>query len=1041
MTMPSGVSGLSVQQWLEDFQDNPAPPLGNWIGDFISQNNLSSLHGRTRGNIEDYYLDQVPQFSWWEEVLDKFNQILGNLPEWLSSIQPVLEWLGEKFTVSFQGIFNTAMELLSWINTNIGSPLFKTIFETLKWINDNIGEPLTKAIFNLLKGINDVIGIPVFQAILDFLNWLWTGAETAFAGFGATVESILKPLFEWLGWLWGQFGSAAETFLKPLFALLKNVWDFFVGIANQAGSTAQAWLAQIFAFLGWLWQNFGAAVNSFLKPVMGFLNWLWGQFGAVEITFLRPLFGVFKSVWDTFVAAASTIGTNATAMLNNLFGFLSWLISQLSVPNLQDIFGAFKTLIGNFGSMLNWLDVLPSHTDILGIVQSITGQLATTVAEGLGAIVEWAQNIPVIGPLISGLTNGAGTTFPDLVDWAEKQLGIDSAIPSFNLTGFIPDELMAMLPIGHVGDTQPNLVTDQAFASEAAVQAGNGWSWDGAVSRPGSSGGSAKATCTGGVNQLFSNLVAVAVNQKLDVSAYVKWTKASSIASSAPVLSVGVRAYNGESVLYTQSVATLTATGTTGGWSQISGTHTVPSSNVTHVRLVLSATNGPAGTLAWFDDATMKKTSKLSKGLVADLTSDLAELLPKINFNELLNTVANQTGATLEDVAATVTNFLNADSELNASKIASGNIGSEFISELVDTWNEMYAGISGAPGRDKNLATASAALRDFTTLMANQGSAINLQGSSIGDLSKTLSNMVLVIDNVAARATQLETATKSLQTSRNELIVSNGEFKTAIGTLQTDVKALQTKTNSPITNPTPPNAPITPPTADPIGTVPPPPQIISVSVKDEFERVGTSLGSDWIVPTMRNPDSSVFGTHDGRNAWLYPPALTGTLPVAVAVYKTPSATGYQRVYGTLSSAPGLPLFGEHGFNDLIARASTSNPLYGIVCRFYANGVIKIFYRLGAWEPNAYAPTNTLATYTSTTKPITGANLEFSAGSKTSGLNYLSCKLGTATFGPAIIDASVLNSLGLGWGFGMGSGKSGIVPQPAGKLNVWGAQDQ
>jgi hypothetical protein len=1011
--MPSGAAGLSIQQWLQQNQGNANPPEGTWIGEFTNQNDLASLHGRTLENIQDHYLSQLPelnQFSWWNDLLalveefpGKFGEVLGSLPDWLVDIQQILEWLGEKFTVTFQGAFETAMGLLTWIGSNIAEPVFKAIF--------------------------------------GFLNWLWVGVEGGFAGFGASVESTLKPIFVWLSWLWGQFGSAAETFLKPVLVLIKNIWDFFGGIAAQVGSTAQVWLAQLFAFLGWLWQNFGSAVETFLKPVMGFLNWLWGQFGAVETTFLRPLFGVFKSVWDTFVTAAGTVGTNATAMLNNLFGFLSWLISQLSVPNLQDIFGTFKTLIGNFGSMLNWLDVLPSSADILAIVQSITGQLATTVSEGLAKIVEWAQNVPVVGPLISGLTNGAGSTFPDLVDWAEKQLGIDSAIPSFNLTGFIPDELMAMLPIGHVGDTQPNLVTDQAFASEAAVQAGNGWSWDGSVSRPGSSGGSAKATCTGGVNQLFSNLVAVAVNQKLDVSAYVKWTKASSIASSAPVLSVGVRAYNGESVLYTQSVATVTATGTSGGWSQISGSHTVPSSNVTHVRLVLSATNGPAGTLVWFDDATMKKTSKLSQGLVADLTSNLGELLPKINFNELLNTVANQTGATLEDVASTVNNFLNADSELNASQIASGNVGSAFISELVDTWKELYSGVSGAPGQGQNLATATAALRDFTTLMANQGSTINTQGSSIGELGKALSNIVLAVDNVAARATQLENATKSLQTSRSELITSNGQFKTAITTLQDDVKALQTKTNSPITTPVPPNAPITPPTTDPIGTVPPPATIISVSVTDDFERVGTSLGSKWVVPQPRNSDGSVLGTHDGRNAWLYPPALTNTLPVAVAVYTTPSATGYQRVYGTLSSAPGLPLLGEHGFNDLIARASTSNPLYGIVCRFYANGVIKIFYRLGSWESNAYAPTNTLATYTSTTKPTTGANLEFSAGSKTSGLNYLSCKLGTATFGPAIIDASVLNSLGYGWGFGMGSGKSGLAPQPAGKLNVWGAQDQ
>ena len=404
--------------------------------------------------------------------------------------------------------------------------------------------------------------------------------------------------------------------------------------------------------------------------------------------------------------------------------------------------------------------------------------------------------------------------------------------------------------------------------------------------------------------------------------------------------------------------------------------------------------------------------------------------------------MAGQTGATITDVATEVNKFLNADSALDAGNIASGNIASTFISELVDTWKELYAGVSGAPGQGQNLATATAALRDFTTLMANQGSAINTQGSSISDLGKALSNIVLAVENVGARATQLEVATRSLQTSRSELVLSNTQFKDSITLLQTDVKALQLKTSTTASAPAvPPTAPVTPPVTNPIGTVPPPVTIVTVSVSDDFERVGTTLGPNWTVPAMRNPDSSVFGTHDGRNAWLDPPAVTGTMPVVVAAYNTASATGYQRVYGTLSSAGVIPGVGTQGFNDLIARASTSNPLYGIVCRFYANGLIKIFYRLGSWESDAYAPSNLLATYTSTTKPTTGANLEFSAGSKTSGLNYLSCKLGTATFGPAIIDASVLNTLGYGWGFGMGNGKSFLAPCPAGKLNLWGAQDQ
>jgi hypothetical protein len=156
-----------------------------------------------------------------------------------------------------------------------------------------------------------------------------------------------------------------------------------------------------------------------------------------------------------------------------------------------------------------------------------------------------------------------------------------------------------------------------------------------------------------------------------------------------------------------------------------------------------------------------------------------------------------------------------------------------------------------------------------------------------------------------------------------------------------------------------------------------------------------------------------------------------------------SSTQYQKVYATLSSAPGQPGFGTGGYNDLICRANTSGLIYGIVCRFYANGVVKIFYRLNGWET---APDNPpapflLATKNFVNRPTTGSLLEFYAGNKASGSpTALTGKHNTESI-TATIPQSVLNSMGNGWGFGMGHGLSFAAVQNSGGLIYWGAEDQ
>ena len=1076
MTMPQGASGLNVNAWLQDFQENPLPPPDTWIGEFINSADLSTLHERSRIGMEDHYKDKLTGEGGVIPGLLSFLANFGlTLPEWLSPLEDLLVWLGGVLTDTAQPLFESLLTLFDFLNTNIGVPLMEQIGEFLGWLFELFSgsiDSLLRPAFEFLKWLMDLFSDEVdgiLKPILEFAKWL-------LELFGDSVETLLKPIFEFVKWLFTLFDGAVDTLLEPAAEFIKWLFTLFDGAIDTLLMPASEFIKWLFELLGdsvgtilepaaqfvqwlfglfsgadienllhpffefgkWLFTLFDGAVESLLEPAFEWLKWLMTEFGDDLGDFLQPIFEWLNWLYSTVFSGnindglrtllqnsfnlLSYIFTEFSGGINSLlyplvdfgkmlmslfqgsvdtvlepaFQFLQWLFSIFNVDAVQEVFTTLMTLASTFGNLTSWVNNIPSPDDLLGVIQSITGFAVETIAEGFARLIDWAQDIPLIGPIISGLmgnwknpATGTNDTFADLVAWATNQLGLDSLIPSINLDGFIPPELVSLIPVGHVGNAQPNLVTDQGFASAATVQAGNGWSWDGQSNTPGSSGGSAKATCSGGVNQLFSNLVAVAPGQKLDLSVMARWTKTTAISASSPLISVGIRAYDGATVKYTQSLGSRTATGTSGGWVAVAGTHTVPavtaSMNVTHVRMVLSVTNGPVGAVVWFDDAVMKKTALLPEALVNGLPGNLASLLPKLNFNELVNAVAKKTGATVADVQATVNGFLNGDSKLNGGNINSGNISSAVIKELTDTWNRIVFGVNGVPPAADTLVGAGSELRNFSVAMANQGSKIQ---EALGQISA------------------LRNATSGLTTQLNAT--------------QKSINDLQKKANTPVT------------------VLPPAPVIVSVT--DDFER--SSLGANWVV-SIRNSNGSSLGIPNGHDAQFSNPLVATTISTATAIFNgtgKASNSQYQRVYSTLGSKGGVPALGTSGFNDLIGRAQSGQTC--IVCRVYANGAVKFFYRLNGFETDPFNPSNTFGNFTISPQPSTGTLVEVFFGDK-SAADQTRCfaKIGTAVVGPAFISSTILSSMGLGWGFGMGHGLSFAAPQRAAVINYWAGQDQ
>ena len=727
------------------------------------------------------------------------------------------------------------------------------------------------------------------------------------------------------------------TSIDAWLVVFKKIIDFFVGVTS-----IDAWLA-----------IFKKVIDA-LVGITNIDNWL----------------SIFKSIVDTFVTVVGSLGQNVWTVLNEIITY-------------------FTGLFTGAGSIATWLGNVPGN--LLTVISTITGQAVTTLQDGLTKLTQFTQGLPNSGSLISGLlgsyknpATGTNNTLPDLIAWASRLLTSSSVVPSWNLFGSIPEELLALIGVGNIGNVQPNLVNDAAFSSSEAFQAGQGWTWDGATNASGSSGGSAKLTCDGGVKYLYSNLIPATAGQQLTVSTSVKWTKGS---TANATMICGVRIYNGASVLATTTVAQLAATGTSGGFTPITGTYTVPAST-THVRLVLGVTTGTAGTSVWFDEASLKKTSLLGQGLVSGLSTTIADLLPQGTFQTLLDTVAKTTGATVQQVKDVIEGKYKPGDTLNGAWIKAGDISSAFISELQKTWTEVQTSV---------------------------------QGYSFGTGYQDLANAFLGW-------------AENLKALRSDINLAQGSINTAVGQaqavalratgLEARMEAVEKKVSSPVTPPVTPT---------PI-----------VSVLDDFER--STIGTSWSVGYLRT-DGSVLGIPNGHDAsFAVPPnGLTQLANKVAAIWTgagSASSTEYQRIYTTLGSRAVSAAGGETGFNDLIGRAQIvtdqTKPTH-LICRFFGDGRVQFLYRRNSWTEVQIGSTYSLAT-----APTTGTGLEFYCGDKASSdQTKLFAKIGTTIIGPQLVPQDVLGAMGKGWGFGMGHGFVTKITTALGSglLYHWGGQDQ
>jgi hypothetical protein len=278
----------------------------------------------------------------------------------------------------------------------------------------------------------------------------------------------------------------------------------------------------------------------------------------------------------------------------------------------------------NFQQFLNGL-VQDIDVDVAGAISYLNGI-------GQAANDAWTQ---VQDFLLTGDWSDLSTAWQDIFQ------AIFGSSTSLGLVGSIPAPAVV--------DVVQNLQPVFDFPDTASVSAGSQWSWDGTHDHTGVAGsGSAKVVANGVLQALRGTPGAVQPGQTVTGSAYVMW---SGLVSSGSPIQLELIPYSRTgSTLFAGSpvtVASIASPGSSGSWTHLTGTYTVPSSGVDAVQLRLVVTGSATAGSVWWDDCQANVSGGFLSDMQADTNNIVDSLSPGGTSGEFVTGVQNLISSTL----------------------------------------------------------------------------------------------------------------------------------------------------------------------------------------------------------------------------------------------------------------------------------------------------------------------------------------------------------------------------------------------------------
>lgn len=271
-------------------------------------------------------------------------------------------------------------------------------------------------------------------------------------------------------------------------------------------------------------------------------------------------------------------------------------------------FGDLKYIFQALGQLFGFGSIGPDW-NALEIAQNFFDNFIQGLINVGNSIEDWFQGV------MSGMPWFTGGDFGDVLSGI-RQNAIDALI------GWINPGRIPFLPIGHIGQANPNLLMNGDFNTEVSMDGEGTWTWDGAVGH--SSPGSARTTGTGVRKVLTSNPVAVSVGQVLTISGRVRWASA---VGTGPTMQLQLVPYIGSTAQAAVTIANVVSpSANSGTFTALSGSHTV-AANVTEVRVKITAEAALTAGTVWWDDLSLTKPAQtLPQSWIQNLVGDLFDI-------------------------------------------------------------------------------------------------------------------------------------------------------------------------------------------------------------------------------------------------------------------------------------------------------------------------------------------------------------------------------------------------------------------------------
>lgn len=631
------------------------------------------------------------------------------------------------------------------------------IGDTAQQAGNAILDTLNGALEGVVGEIFSLTGIDL-SSLAHLLEQLWAIPVSFLDAtpFGSVLH-ILGQFFPFLnGFLADPLSfdpfTAAQQFIElilnptGLFTMLPDLVQALTGIVGGGIAEIEAFAAQL-PLIGELVQAFTGLAGGTMADLATY---------AADIPLLGPL-----------VEAIAGVAGGGMPDLTSFFGGFT-----AGIPFLEQITGSITGVTG--GGIPDLSSFFGGFTSGIPMLDQFVSAITGLTGGGLPDLSSFFANVPLIGDFIAGLV----------------------PISTDSLFGLLPANLFSLVPISALADTgaTTDLLALGAFPA-GSIQAAPDWDVDTATTYGGDTTGSARVHGDGVDHGLRGIDLPVGPGKQIAFSARALW---SGLTSTGTPIRLGVVEFNGVNEVGRQTLDSISAPGAAGGWTQLAGTYTAPSSGVTSVRVRLVLTSTATAGTVHFDDVHAYQSGQIQQDWVQNLTGQFGGITDMFGLSSLTDLIGLNVNDVWTNLIGGTINPLGLLANLvgglipggyiggfDASKIISGFFSMSQVTNLLGFLN-LFAGGSGTLGDASNMVTNLLKMWNLTGVTSLLGAPGSFNPSSL--LSTWISALINPLGLLAPLISGFISAgiIPGLDGSK----IQTGTIATAITQLQTVIDAV-----------------------------------------------------------------------------------------------------------------------------------------------------------------------------------------------------------------------------------------------------------